>query len=466
MDLWLQWWNLVRELRPAFSRTRTFLWFAAALAAMCVRSDRLGVTSLVRALGLKAPCYDRLLDWFHSPGVNLEILTRLWVRTLLVVLQPFLYTVNGRLVLLADGIKVAKAGRKMPAVKILHQNSANNNKPKFIFGHSCQALALVARAASSFLAIPLACRIHDGIKRSSQDQDSLFDKLIDLLGSMAVSRSLYLVADSYYAAAKVIKPLLKAGHHLITAVRLSAVAYEQPPSSSLGHVGRRLKYGYYQKLSGFFRKPRRFIEAPSPIYGEKNVILRYRVLDRCWKSVGRLVRFVLVIHPTRGKKILLCTDLSLTPMQIIELFGVRFKIEVCFKQAVHTLGTYGYHFWLRTKRGNRLAANHYLDTKPESYRREVHRKMHAYHVFIQLGFIAHGLLQTLALTSTNLVWRHFGSWIRTIRPGLVPSEFVAILALRHSLPAFLANSAQDLILVKFLRDRIDLSRSEGILLAA
>jgi hypothetical protein len=74
MDLWLQWWSLVWNLRPAFSRIRTFLWFAVALAAMDVRSDRLGVTSLVRALGLQAPCYDRLLDWFHSPGIHLETL--------------------------------------------------------------------------------------------------------------------------------------------------------------------------------------------------------------------------------------------------------------------------------------------------------------------------------------------------------------------------------------------------------
>jgi hypothetical protein len=396
--------------------------------------------------------------------VSLDVLTRLWVRLVLTVLSPFLLVVNGRLVLLADGIKVAKTGRKMPGVKPLHQNS--ETKPQFIFGHSCQALALVVRYASSFMAIPLACRIHEGIKPSASDKFGLFEKLIALLDSMAVSRSLYLVADSYYAAAKVIKPLLKKGQHLITAVRLSAVAYEQPKPPFEFRVGRRLKYGTYLKLKLFFRKPRLFTEAPSPIYGEKNVTLRYRVLDLCWRSVGQLSRFVLVIHPTRGKKILLSTDLSLTPLQIIELFGVRFKIEACFKQAVHTVGAYSYHFWLRSKRGTRHSLNHILNTKPEAYRRAVHRKVHAYHAFIQTAFIAQGLLQILALTKSELVWRHFGSWIRTIRPGLAPSEFVTICALRHTLPAFLANNSSDIILVKFLTDRIDLSRSKGLLAAA
>jgi hypothetical protein len=467
MELWREWWKLVRELRPAFSRTRTFLWFTTALAAMCVRADRLGVTSLVRALGLQVRCYDRLLDCFHSSGINLDRLTRLWVHLCLRALRPFLYTLDGRLVLLADGIKVAKSGRKMPAVKNLRQTSNNNTKPKFIFGHSCQALAVVVRAADTFLAVPLACRIHEGIKDSSHNQHSLFDKLVTLLHTLTIARALYMVADSYYAAAKVIKPLLQTGQHLITAVRLNAVAYERAPVPPVARRGRRALYGVRIKLARLFKQHHSFSSAPSPIYGEKNVTLRYRVLDLCWKSVGRLVRFVLVIHPTRGKKILLSTDRSLSGLQIIEAFGIRFKIEVCFKQAIYTLGTYAYHFWLRAmRRHNRRARNQYLFNKPEAYRRAVRRKLQAYHVFIQLGFIAQGLLQTLALRYTPAVWRRFGSWIRTIRPGRLPSEFVVLLALRHSLPAFLADTPRAHPLVKFLRTRIDLSRSEGLCLAA
>src|SRR4030042_1039895 len=79
---------------------------------------------------------------------------------------------------------------------------------------------------------------------------------------------------------------------------------------------------------------------------EKKVMVRYRILDLLWKSVGRLVRFVLVIHPNRGRKIFLSTDLSLSGLQTIELYGVRFKIEVSFKQAIYTVGTYAYHFWM------------------------------------------------------------------------------------------------------------------------
>ena len=467
MELWVEWWNYVRQLRPAFSRTRTFVWFAVALAAMCVRTDLLGVTSLVRALGLQQHCYDRLLDFFHSRAIKLDGLTRLWTRVVLSVFKSLVYVVGDRIVLVADGIKVAKTGRKMPAVKKLHQESDNNNKPAFIFGHSCQAVGLIVRAASSFVAVPLSCRIHEGVVFTNRDKRSLLDKLVLLVMSLGIQMPFYLVADTYYAAANIILPLLKAGQHLVAAVRSNAVAYEPVTPPETPRRGRPRIYGQRVKLKTLFADEASFTSAPSPVYGEKDVTLRYRVIDLVWRPVGRLVRFVLVIHPTRGRKILLATDLSLSGLQVIELYGVRFKIEVSFKQAIYTLGTYAYHFWMsdmtpRTRR----SGNQYLHRKSAAYRQHVRRKIAAYHAHIQLGIIAQGLLQTLALRCTATVWKRFGSWLRTIRPDIVPSEFVVAIALRHSLPVFLADSPKEHILVKFIRHRIDLSRHEGVLLLA
>ena len=68
--LWQSWWELVCELRSACARTRTFLWMAVCLAGMTTRQDFMGVTSLVRVLGLVPACYDRLLDFFHSPALK------------------------------------------------------------------------------------------------------------------------------------------------------------------------------------------------------------------------------------------------------------------------------------------------------------------------------------------------------------------------------------------------------------
>ena len=81
--LWSHWWLIVSQLRLACSRQRTFLWLAVTPAAMAVRRDLGGVTSFVRALGLKAACYGCLLDFFHSPALCVDALARTWVRVVL-----------------------------------------------------------------------------------------------------------------------------------------------------------------------------------------------------------------------------------------------------------------------------------------------------------------------------------------------------------------------------------------------
>ncbi len=467
MTLWREWWLLVSPLRPAFSRGRTFLWFAAAVAAACVRPDLAGVTSFVRALGLRRACYAGFLAMFHSAGVDPDRIARLWTRTILARMDSDLLRNGDQPVFLADGIKIAKAGRKMPAVKKLHQESENNTKPEFIFGHSCQAVAAVVRAADGFFAMPLSCRIHEGVVFDGRDRRSQLDRLVEMVLALGVSVPALLVADAYYTSAKVILPLLAAGWHLVSAARMNAVAYRLPPPTPAGRRGRRRVYGEKVRLRDLFGETDAFTTAPSPLYGERGVDLRYCVVDLLWRPVGVTVRFVLVIHPTRGKKILLCTDTATEPLTIIRLYGVRFKIEVSFKQAVHTLGTYAYHFWMKAMKPRpRESGNQDVRFENSPYRESVRRKLRAYHLHIQAGIVAQGLLQCVAVLHPRAVWRAFGSWLRTVRPGVPPSERVVALSLRNTLPQFLADAPETNSLAQFIRNRVDPGRAEGMRLAS
>jgi len=259
------------------------------------------------------------------------------------------------------------------------------------------------------------------------------------------------VADAYYAAGKFARSLLHSGHHLVTLVRSNAIAFFPVAPSKSKRRGRPKKYGCKTHLRDWFRLKARFTQAPSPVYGEEQVQLLYYTRDLLWRPLGRLVRFVWVIHPSRGRLVLLCTDLAMSPLDIIRLYGWRFKIEVGFKQAIHTVGTYAYHFWMQTMTPiRRGGGNQHLHRKSESYRQAVRRKLAAYERHIQLGLIAQGMMIYLAIRLRCLCWYCANHYLRTVKLYRSPSEAVVAQALRNTWSDFLAFSPLAVPLKKFL----------------
>ncbi len=452
MRLWIVWFETVATLRPACTRGRTYCWMVLVLMGLSIRTELAGVTSFVRVLKLSPSLYKPLLHVFHSSGLKLDRLTVLWVRWCRHVFPPVM--VGGFLVALADGLKIPKEGRKMPAVKKLHQVSDNNSKPPFIFGHSFQAISLLIRTtAGHAAAIPLAARIHEGVVWSNRDQRTLLDKLVLLFLPLAAALEapVILVADAYYASRKVICPLLAAGHQLVTRVKKNCVAYQPAPQPQYRRRGRPRLYGKRQHLRDLFANTAAFQSVPSPVYGENGITISFRCVDLLWKPVGRLVRFVLVQHPVRGSIMLLCTDITMDPLDVIILYAYRYKIELGFRHALHVVGTYAYHFWMMAMVPiRRVRGNQYMHYRSEHYRQQVRRKLAAYHAHVQLGCIAQGLLQYLAISCTTTVWQLFHSWLRTMDPTRPPSELVVAYALRDSLPEFLTTGPTDPTLAKFL----------------
>ena len=105
-----------------------------------------------------------------------------------------------------------------------------------------------------------------------------------------------------------------------------------------------------------------------------------------------------------------CTDLTWEPLDLLRRYGWRFKIEVRFKQAIHTLGAYACHFWMRAMSPiRRGSGNQDWVRKPEIYRAHVARKLAAYQRHIPWGLIAQGLLQYLAATFRRLTRFNFHS---------------------------------------------------------
>jgi hypothetical protein len=332
-------------------------------------------------------------------------------------------------------------------------------------GHSCQALALLCRVAGSFQAIPLCARIHEGLVFSNRDRRTLLDKLLLLLQSLHLHEPVLLVADAYYASGKIVRGLLKQGGHLISRMRKNATAYELPPVVFKPGRGRPRRYGKKIKLVELFAGP--LLSMPSPAYDEHGITLQYCMRDLLWRPVGALVRIVAVIHPVRGRILLICTNRNFSAEQIIATYSLRFKIELTFKHALHLIGAWSYRFWMRAMiplpRGS---GDQFLHRRSDSYRQSIRRKLSAYHRYLQVALVAQGLMLCLSALAPKLVWTQFGSWLRTVRQPGAPSEFVVAAALRFSLGDFLAAAPAKLKLTKFLRSIVDFRRSEGARLAA
>jgi hypothetical protein len=108
----------------------------------------------------------------------------------------------------------------------------------------------------------------------------------------------------------------------------------------------------------------------------------------------------------------------------------------------------------------------HLHCKSAEYHSHFKREIRVHHAFIHAGVVAQGLLQYLPVVAPKLVWGSFGSWLRTIRPGIPPSEFVVANALRQTLPDFLWGPSKSNSLAKFIADRQDTGKMRIFRLAS
>lgn len=450
------------KFRSAFKRSQTFLWFCIVAIGFCVRQDKAGVTSFIRCFGLSSNNYYSLLNFFHTDSVLLSKLTKIWTQTAIENFNPVI--VNGHLVILIDGTKEPKEGRKMPAVRTLHQESESNSKPEFIMGHSIQQLSLLVTNDYGYVvAVPLAARIHEGIA----DSKTLFDKANALACELGIKNNYYLIGDAYYCNGKIIVETLKNCNQVISRVKKNAVAYmpvQAVTDNKKNNVGRRKKYGKKIILKDEFLDKTTFKTKTLNLYG-KDQVVKFKTIDLIWRKAQENVRFVFVCYDNRDV-IFLSTDLSLSAEQIIELYSLRFKIEVGFKSTKKTIGVFSYHFWLQDLDKIKIGDKDLdLEGMSEKKVKKIKNKIQAYEIFIQVGLISTGIMQNLSLYYTNQVWGSFNTWLRTIRDGIMPSEAVVKVALQNMLPQFLygnSNSVNDEKLKQFIVSKQDSNYSTNL----
>lgn len=450
--LWKEWSKAFSQLRSAFSHQQTFLWAAVFCAGLSVRTNLRGVSSIVDCLGLNDQAYGSLLRLCQSNAIDLEKLLRCWVKLCLKLFVPV--CVDGYLVIFGDGIKVGKEGKKMPAVKLMHQSSQSNSKAEYIMGHYFQALSLAVTTKNKEVAVvPLLARIHDGIVLTNRSKKTVLNRFGDIIKEVVDAAEIpaIVVADAYYANAATINEVEKTGCHLVSRVAHNTVAHFPPNRPKIRRRGRPAKKGAKVTLKSFFTSLDQSFED-----------YRYTCQDLYWPAAKRIIRFVVVEHATKGRAILMSSNLSLDPKTIIRLYAKRWLIECDFKSAVHEIGTFSYHFWMKDMKPTRRKTKQYLHRESEEYRRQVLRKLDSYHAYVTFGCISQGLMKHLAINNPDVVWRSFKGWLRTIRDDVKPSEIVVADALRSTLWNFLQSNRYMPAWAKFMLKRVNPDRARMV----
>jgi hypothetical protein len=447
---------------PAFSRRQTFYWFAVFVLGLTVSCDFLGgISPVIRALDLDELAWNAIRGMLHSKAIDHAAISNLWFAAIKRMFAAHLVTICGRIVIVADGFKNPKEGRRMPGVKKMHQESANNSKPEFIRGHYFEALGLVVRGIGTFFCVPFLAKIHEGFKLNEDDSRSLKDKFAELVLQNPALRGCLLVADAWYAA-KTIIGRIPADWNLaiVTRVAKNATAHLIPPPdfARVHRRGRKPKYGAKVKLMDLFQTAD--MQTIKRADASGNLIeIKYWYSELLWKPLGKLVRFVGSDMPEKGRIVLLATDITMTPEDVIQSYLLRSRIEVAFKVAVYTIGTFCYRMWSKTiERMPRWSETEHLWKRSKEYTAAYLRKIAAYELFVMGGLIAQGLLVYLSVCHPAVLATNLGTWFRTLRSGVSYSETVAAEALRTCLAELSPSSDPADATAKFLSDQIRKAR--------
>lgn len=443
--------STLTQFRSCFSRYAAFEWFVVTVIGRMVRTDHLGVTSIIRDLSLRSHVYENMIHFFHSKAWKLESRQSTWAR--IVCRTAPLVTIYERIVLVGDGMNQSKEARRMPGVKKMHPDSENSSKGEYIFGHWFGAMGLLIGSSPKWFCLPLSMPLQAGIQTifgwdassPAQRQDSHVVQLIDqaFMAAEACGRHADLVRDRYFLSIPALERLAQRNQpesahlHIVTKAKSNAAAYERPPART-GRRGRPPKKGAMVKRRELFStRAHDFQTAEVTLYGKKETVT-FLCLNLLWgQGLYQELRFVLVVRDKYPPAILVSTDLRLEAATIIELYGWRFKIECMFREMKQVIGAFDYPFWSKSMpKLKRYLKKEEVDPieqgEGEKERQRIRATIDAIEGFVMCGCIATGLVQLIALRFSHTVPALFSRYLRTPSKSIV-SEATVTAYLRKSI---------------------------------
>ena len=287
-----------------------------------------------------------------------------------------------------DDTLTLRASKKAPGSQIHHQHGNKPNLTQYVRGQCWVSLAWVVKLSDSrHVALPLLTRLIPSVSNTGKLVAA--NTLIRAIYRLFLGKTVRVLVDSWYMRKRFIQAICQHGFAVIGQVRIDTRLYDEPVEKRKKTRGRPRKYGdqYTAKRIAHLKRT----EVTLPLYGKEQVVryrskvVKVRFLD------GQQVRAVWVEFKAdngewKKASLLLSTDASLSPEDVIESYGKRWSIESMFNQLKLSWGLK--EAWQQT-------------------RQTLHRWVH-------ITMVGYGLIQLLAYENTKTVQQlcHHSPWRR------------------------------------------------------
>ena len=253
-----------------------------------------------------------------------------------------------------DTLLVPKNGQKMSGVQLWKDHSGNADRGERLKGQHWGLLGLIGWEETSqrYWCWPLKMRLisgklnpfqfivdPQGVARRGNFWDGVVPLILDLKSQLG-SAVLRVVVDAYFCKVPFLAPLVSAKIHVITRMRKDAVAWDRPIPSK---QRKSLKLAAECKLARLLREftPQKLAVK---IYGQSVQVeaVEREVFIRGFQPQVKVV----VVKGSKEPIIFLSTDLTLSAIQIIEIYAARFSIELAIRDLKQHFGLAHYQCYL------------------------------------------------------------------------------------------------------------------------
>jgi len=351
--------SLICAFAPHFSN---WVWQHAQvllLGAILTPGQRT-VAAALRVVGLSA---ERHFQTYHRVLNRAAWSSWALSRVLLgLLLQTF--AASGPVIVGLDDTIERRRGAKIKA-KGIYRDPVRSSHSHFVKASGLRWLSLMLLVpipwAQRVWALPfLTClapseRFYRGKARAHKKLTDWARQMLLQLRRWLPQRRLVVVADSSFAVISLLWRMTQLAQPIcmIVRLRLDAALYEPAPPRRPHQIGRpRLKGQRLPTLQQVAENPKtRWQRVTIPQwYGEGRRTLEVVSGTAVWRHSGQPVvpiRWVLIRDP-KGKfkaQALLCTDLNVTPLQIVKWFVLRWQLEVTFHEVRAHLGVETQRQW-------------------------------------------------------------------------------------------------------------------------